>query len=934
MLAFGCGIAVAQSVDRAESGSAAGTDNSTDGDTVEVAYRTIDKSDIMGGTSWVDMNEMMSKSYGLSSLAYLDVVGGYGNGLWGMMSGPLILVDGFPRGLDNVQATEIESITVLKGAAAVVLHGPKAARGVVMITTKRGEIGERQINVRANTGFFVPKMFPKYLGSAEYMTLYNEARTNDGLQPLYSAEDIYNHGSGINPYRYPDHEFYTSDYLRKAYNRSDAMAEIKGGGERARYYTTVGYSRQGQLIKAGNAANDFLSHMFVRGNIDLSLHELISARVDASATFNDQNYSSGDFWGGAATLRPNRVTPLIPIDMVELNDTGSLEQLAATENIIDGKYFLGGTQLDQTNPIADLYAAGDGRLVTRQFQFDAKMDFNLRNAIDGLFFRAKYGIDYISLWTQDYTNTYATFQPSWTSHGGQDVIGSLTKYGEDLRTGNQNISDSGYENVQYFSAQFDWTRTVDSSHNMFALLVANGWQNQRSGQYHKYSNANLGLQLSYDFEKKYYADFSAAVPWSAKLPEGKRAGFSPTLTLGWRLTKESFLEESKVLDDLVLSLSGGIVAQDLDIMVSDNPMGYFLYEKVLRRGGWWAWADNGGEAATEYNRSNNPDMGYVKRKEISVSLRGSMWDRLFTFDLSWFYTRMDGLLTRPTSVYPSYFTQTGYPSSSLMPYINYNTDDYTGLDFSVYLNKKFGEVDIKLGFNGLYSANKAARRDEIYEYDYQRREGKTTYGLWGLESQGLFATDAEAASADQTFGPVQAGDIRYKDQDGDGKIDSNDQVLLGRQDTPLFLGLNLTAKWRNLTFFAMGYGAYGGTSMKSSSYYWMRSSSKYSVMARDRWTEATAATATYPRLTTTNNDNNLRASDFWTYKTNAFRLQHVQLTYDLPSEVFGNSWVKGMSVYVAGNNLLTISKERKHLETNVGVSPLTRFYNLGLKMLF
>jgi hypothetical protein len=466
------------------------------------------------------------------------------------------------------------------------------------------------------------------------------------------------------------------------------------------------------------------------------------------------------------------------------------------------------------------------------------------------------------------------------------------------------------------------------------MLVANGWQRQISEEYHRMTNINMGLQLSYNYLQKYYADFSAALPYSAKLPQGKRAGFSPTATLGWRLTKEPVFENSSVLDDLMLSVSGGIISQDLDITTSDNEMGYFLYESVLQRGGWWSWSDLGGEAATEYNRGNNPNLTFVKRKEVNVGLRGSLFNKLITFDLNWFANKMDGGITRATSLYPIYFTQVGYPTSSIIPYVNYNIDDRSGVDFSISLNKKAGEFDFTFGVSGLYYTSTVSRRDEAYEFDYQTRTGKALNGLWGLENLGFFKDDAEAAAANQTFGQVKAGDIKYKDQNGDGRIDSNDEVFLGSWDNPLTLGVNLTAKYRNFTLFVMGRGNYGGKGFKNSSYYWVRSDNKYSEIVRNRWTEATKNTATYPRLTTTNGDNNFRNSDFWLYDTDAFRLSHIQLTYDMPEKIFKDKLVKGLSIYLGGYNLLTVSKESKHLEMNVGGAPQTRFYNLGVKALF
>lgn len=906
-----------------------------DDQSIKVAFRDVKPENLLGGVSSVNMTELMDKAYGLNSLGFLSgTIGGFNGNIWGMDE-YLVLVDGFPREAGNVLSTEIEQITVMKGAAAVVLYGSRAAKGVILITTKRGKAGERKISIRANSGMDVPKAYPKYLGSAEYMTLYNEARVNDGLDPLYSAQDIYNHGSGTNPYRYPDVDFYSSDYLRKMYNRSEAMAEVTGGNERARFYTTLGYYNESSVLKIGNAKDDNVSRFFARGNVDLSLHELITANIDANATFYNAHNTNSNYWGGAATLRPNRVSPLIPISYIEANDENSLATIHASNNLIGGKYFLGGTQLDPTNPIADAYAAGDGKYVIRQFQFNTGVNVNLRDVLDGLFFRTKYGVDYVGMYNQVYTNEYATYSPVWTNYAGTDMIASITKYGEDRKTGTQNISSTTYNNTNTFSAQFDYTKTIDEDHNLFAMVIANGWQRQLSEEYHRMSNVNLGLHLSYNYQQKYYADFSAAIPHSAKLPEGKRQAFSPTGTLGWRLTKESFLQESSVFDDLMLSVSGGIINQDLDIMTSDNAMGYFLYKGILQSGGWWSWGDLGGESATEFQRGENPNLTFVQRKEISVGLRGSMWNKALTFDMNYFANRMDGGIIRATSLYPVYFVQTGYPTSSIIPYVNYNIDDRTGFDFSVNAHKSAGAVDLSLGVSGMYYKSTANRRDENYEYAYQSRVGHALNGYWGLESQGLFQSETEIASSpNQTFGEVKPGDIKYKDQNGDGIIDSNDEVFLGRWDAPMTMGVNFTAKWNNFTLFAMGTGAFGGKSIKSSSYYWVRSDNKYSEVVRDRWTEATKATASFPRLTTTNGDNNFRYSDYWMYDSNYFGLSLVQLTYDVPQHILKGTFVKELSAYFGGYNLLTLSKEREHLERNVGSAPQTRFYNIGLKAVF
>ena len=171
---------------------------------------------------------------------------------------------------------------------------------------------------------------------------------------------------------------------------------------------------------------------------------------------------------------------------------------------------------------------------------------------------------------------------------------------------------------------------------------------------------------------------------------------------------------------------------------------------------------------------------------------------------------------------------------------------------------------------------------------------------------------------------------------GDGVLDSKDQVELGKSGTygsPFTFGLNLTLKYKNFTLFILGNGQFGAYGMKNNGYYYMSGDAKYSVNVRNRWTsDASAATATHPRLTTSSSANNSAASTFWMYSTDRFNLRKVQLTYDFPEEMFNGKWVKALSVYVTGNDLLTIAKERKLMETSVGYAPQTRFYNLGVKV--
>jgi len=906
---------------------------------VSIAFHTINQKDLMGGVSVVDMVQMTNKNYSTYSLDNMQsLVGGYNGQLWNM-GDALVLVDGVPRDASNVMPTEIDQITFLKGASAVVLYGSRASKGVILITTKRGRTDGIQVKVRGNASLFVPKAYPEYLGSAEYMTLYNEARTNDGLSSTYSDELIYNTASGKNPYRYPDVNFFSSDYLKKTYNRYDATTEFSGGGKYAHFYTNIGFNNTGNLIDFGEGKNNHTNRLNIRGNIDLRLNDWISGWVNANATFYDARNDNASYWSNSATLRPNRVTPLIPISFVEENDASTWTLINNSNYLIDGKYLLGGTQLDSTNPFAAMYAAGYNKYTSRQFQFDAGINLDLDRTLKGLSFRTQFAVDYATSYSTSIDNNYSTYEAVWNNYSGQDLITSLNKYNKDSSTGTQNVSGSAETQTVMFSGQFDYSRTFNKVHNVSAMLLAHGYQQTISGQYHRLSNANLGLQLGYNYDEKYYIDFSAAAVHSAKFAPGHRQALSPTVSVAWRLSKENFLTDSPVVDDLKLTASVSSLNQDLDIKttIDDEEVEYYLYDNVFTSSGtWWGWSESYGNSmqSADSRRSGNDDLTFVKRKELTIGLDASLWKGLLKLNANFFTASTEGLLTTPSTIFPSYF-QTYWPVSSFLPYMNYNNNRRTGFDFALNLNKKVGDVDLTFGVNGMYYTSKATKVNESVEYDYLKTEGQAIDALWGLQSDGLYMDEADIAnSPSSSFGDLKPGDIKYIDQNGDGTIDSKDQVVLGKWGAPFVFGVNFTAKWKTFTFYASLTGNLGGKGLKNNSYMWVYGDSKYSAVVRNRWTPETAATATYPRLTTQSGDHNFRSSDFWLYSTDRVDLGKVQITYDLPKDILRNSVVKGLSVYFSGSSLLTIAKEREYMETNVGSAPQCRTYNLGLKAEF
>ena len=324
---------------------------------VNVAFGTQTKEDILGGVSAISVSDLLKKDYYTSSLSELSgLIGGYNGNVWGQDA--LVLIDGVPRDADLVDPTMIESITVMKAASAVALYGSKGAKGVILITTKRGEATPLHIDVRANTGLYFAKRYPKYLGSAEYMTLYNEARANDGLAPQYDEATIYNTAAGTNPYRYPDMDFYSSEFLRKAYNRSDVTMEIAGGNDRARYYANLGAEYNTSFVKYGDKKSDDDLNLHVRANVDMKITDWLSGFTNAAMKFNNNYSGRGDIWGAAANMRPNWYSPLLPISMMDQSIASVASTIKSSTNTVDDLYLLGGNNANQTTVYGDMLKAG------------------------------------------------------------------------------------------------------------------------------------------------------------------------------------------------------------------------------------------------------------------------------------------------------------------------------------------------------------------------------------------------------------------------------------------------------------------------------------------------------------------------------------------------------------------------------------------------
>jgi TonB-linked SusC/RagA family outer membrane protein len=859
----------------------------------------------------------------------------------------LIVVDGVPRNASNLNLSEIEQISILKDGNAAMLWGSRAQNGVINITTRRGAAYKRKIEVSLEKGFSTPVAFPSYLNSADYFKLYNEARVNDGLPIAVPDSTIAHYADGMNPYRYPNLQYYTSEYLASTRPFSRVLTEMSGGNENTRYYANIGWNRNGTLYSQGQAAQMHNDRFNMRGNVDFKVNDYVKSSIDAVIIFQYDKQPNGDFWGQASSVHPEYFSPLLPISAVK--NTPTLNgQIQTAKKLLNDQYILGGTSTYTNNPYGSMYLAGDNTDNQRTATVNASVEGDLRNITQGLKIKGYMSFDIYNRYSVQTNPTYAIYNPTWQSWGaGVDSISNLAMTGTDFNNGQQTIPTSlyTYDGVAtvtpYFERRIganiavDYDRTFSDVHHVTGTLLAY-WDK------FKYNNitidrkdAHLGLRLTYDYKQKYLVDFTSTYTNGYHLAEGSMGGYAPSVALAWIMSEEGFMKDSKCIDYFKLRASATIQNIDPIQNLGDE---WRPWMESFQQDASFSWNDVSTARSTRtvfLNRSANMDLDFEKMKSINVGFEGYFFKQLLYLEANAFTNRWEGIVIRPTgaptgssSVYSSWV---GRNSS----FINNDITGYKGAELGIKLNKSFGKLSIELGGNILYNVSNAIKRSEIWGYDYQNRQGKSADAIFGLVSLGLFKNATEIATSPvQRFSAPKPGDIKYQDINDDGQIDGNDAVEIGNSQARYAYGLNLVLRYGGFSLMAFADGRADYDYFLSGSYFMPVGNNKYSAEALNRWTPATAATATAPRLSYASNSNNSQTSTYWMQSGDYLRLNRVQLTYDIPKKLIQTWPTKEISLYVRGSNVNMWTSKQVQRQLNIGTEPDYRSWALGVNVLF
>jgi TonB-linked SusC/RagA family outer membrane protein len=889
---------------------------------VNIPFATNTYKYISGDVSVINSEELQ-KYDNVNSV--VDVISGRVPGLYGGLNlrgsgNALVVIDGIPRPISSVTISEIEQIIVLKDVNSAILYGVRANNGVILITTKRGQPKSKKISTLFETGLDVPISYPKYLGSADYMELYNEALTNDGLIPLYSQGAIDGTRNGSNPYKYPDANYLNSTFLKSFKPTSRVQTEFSGGNQNAQYYANIGWQGSGSLMKMGNTfRNDRLN---IRSNMNFRINDFITSHVDIATVFNKANVPNREFFGEADSLKPNYYPPLIDTSLV--SDKEQIKTARLLGRLVNGKYLLGGTSLYRNNIYGDLLFSGYSKQYSTTGMFNVGLDFDLKSILKGLTLKTYTSFDFYNQFTVTQINNYAVYEPQWlTGSAAQDSL-VLTKIGVDKAKGTQGITNSNLTRNFAFYGILNYSRMFGEKNAFSAMLLGYMDKYNLSGVFQSDKHTHLGASLNYVYADKYMVNFTSALVSSAKLSSQNRVALSPSVALGWIISNENFLQNNSFVDYLKLKVSAGIVNTDVNLTQ------YYAYDDIWQNVGYTQWGDGTRNSyPTSLINASNTYLTYEKRKEITIGAEAVLLNKSLSINVNYFIdNRADQIVYGLSNTYPSYL-------GSLNPAVNFNEERFSGLELGVSLKKSVNEFNIDIEPSIFLLNTDVVKKDEFYGLDYLYRAGKPIGAIFGLESLGLFQSQEEIDnSPKQMFGVVRPGDIKYKDQNNDGIIDENDEKMIGNSLDNFIGDLIIRMNYKNITLFVLTSARFGSNAVYSNPYYWVDGNLKYSDVVLNRWTPATSGTATYPRLSSMDNSNNFRPSTYWLEGNSVVSLRRVQLTYDLPPALASKLFTKNLSVYFTAGNLLNIAKNKDKMELSIGTEPQYRNYLFGLRASF
>lgn len=835
---------------------------------------------------------------------------------FGASNSALVLVDGFERNMDEINVEDVESFSVLKDASATAIYGSKGANGVVLINTKHGKSGKININAKAETFYNRLTQVPDFVDGYTYASMANEAKITRNLEPLYKADELEIFRLGLDPDLYPNVNW-IDELLRDGSWSTRATLSMNGGGNTARYYVSGSYLDQQGMYKVDKALKDYNTNANFRRwnyrmNVDIDITKSTLLKVGVSGSLqkaNDSGVGSGAIWTALMGYNAIMVPKLYTNGYVPAygNDNG-----------------------DRFNPWVQATMTGYRENWKNNIQTNVTLEQKLDFITNGLRFVGRFGYD------TDNNNwiNRRKWPEQWKAKRFRATDGTLDfdRVAEERKMFQESGSD-GQRN-EFFEAELHYNRAF-KNHRLGGTLKYNQSSKIRTvglGDDLKKGiarrNQGLAGRFTYNWNYRYFFDFNFGYTGSENFAAGHRFGFFPAISGAWNIAEESIIKKHlKWMNMFKLRYSYGKVGND---NLGNTRFPYLYDIETMTRKDGNNTVDTGGYNFGDYQFNRY----YGGMRYSSLSSTNVTWEIATKHDLgidfSFFNDKLSGSVDyfneKREGIYMLRQYLPGIVGIESNPSANVGKVTSEGFDGHFTFRQKLGAVGLTIRSNITYSKNEIIDRDEENNYYwYKMQKGHRVDQARGLIALGLFKDyDDIRNSPVQDFSgyKVMPGDIKYKDVNGDGKIDSNDQVAIGATTKPnLIYGFGISANWKGLDVNVHFQGAGKST-------YFIDGSTVHMFMLGDgwgnvltemansnRWISADISgdpstedpNAEYPRLSYGPNSNNYQRSTYWLRNGSYLRLKTLEVGYTLPTQLVNKIHFNKVRIFFVGTNLLTWS---------------------------
>ncbi len=823
---------------------------------------------------------------------------------------PLVLVDGFPRNISDLTSLEIESCYILKDAAAAALYGMRGANGVVMITTKRGADSRLKVNVSYNFGLSTQFRAPEFADAYTYANAVNTALGNDGLATRYSAQELNAFRDGTYPYEYPNVNWWDEVLNKTGYTHNLKMS-FNGGNNKFRYYTVIDYYRDRSMLKENTEDSRYDTkptdtRLSLRTNIDVNITESTYMKAGLVGKLQETN---GTRYGRSAIFTP-------------LYNTPSAAFPVRYANGING----GSTVYGANNPVALLKDYGHVRSMYGTLLADLSLRQQLNILAKGLAAEVAVSFDNIGGMRETsskeyrYTNSYSKITDDGT------LVTTPVIYGKDSETLGHSQPFESLLMRSDIQAKIDYNRLF-GKHDVSGAVIYDMQSSVEDGRNNTRKNQSIIANATYTYDNRYSINGVFSYSGSAYLPDGDKFESYPAVSAAWIVSNEAFMRKLTAINLLKIRGSYGLSGWD-------GRLSHELWRQTYGAGTAYNFgasaAGNSGSA-----EGSLPVVGLVAEKSEKATVG---------FDLTAFNHRLnvtvDGFYEKRSDMLVSGETSTSGIIGIGVGQVNEGIYKYRGVDASVSWADKIGALHYAIGANMSYLDSEVVNVNQAYqEYDYLYTKGNRVGQMYGLEAIGFFGSQQEINnSPQQTFSQVAPGDVKYKDQNGDNRIDSKDVVKMFGSSLPrCYFGFDINLSYKRVELSADFQGITGLTVslLNSPLYQPLAGNGNISQTFLNEevcWTPENKSNATMPRLTTLENANNYRASSLWYCDGSFLKLRNLLLAYTFPKSQIHFADLK---VFVQGTNLFSLDNIHFADPEQLGIAyPSTRSYWAGVKFNF